>query len=101
MSIEQRVDRVEEAISVMKTLIVNHDERLEDYFEALNKERQEREQSRKDFEFKMNAVIDAQLKNETDIAKLKESIIELRESTTNLKEASQSQLNRIENLENK
>ena len=107
MSLEQRVDRIEDTILVMKDLLVSHDERLEDYFRAMNEFREE-------FQFKMNAVIDAQLKNETEIAdlkdsmtevrgsitELKESIIELRKSTTDLKEASQSQLNRIERLEN-
>lgn len=101
MKIEERVDRIEEAISIMKTLVVSHDGRLEDYYMALQR-------SREDFEFKMNAVIDAQIKNEADIAELKESIIEvkesiieLRKSTTELKEASKLQLTRIENLENK
>lgn len=108
MKIEERVDKVEEAISIMKSLLVNHDERLEDYFKALN-------EFREDFQFKMNALVDAQIKNESEIAgvkesvvevkesliEVKESIIELRKSTTELKEASQSQLNRIENLENK
>ncbi|HEX8288764.1 MAG TPA: hypothetical protein VF556_12245 [Pyrinomonadaceae bacterium] len=52
MSIEQSVDRIEEAILVMKTLIVSHDERLENYFRAL-------QDSREDFNFKLNAIIRA------------------------------------------
>jgi predicted RNase H-like nuclease (RuvC/YqgF family) len=80
MEIEERIDRIEEAISIIKTLLVNHDDRLEDYFNALQR-------SREDFEFKMNAVIDMQMRNE----------VEIRE----LKEASKLQLTRIENLENK
>jgi hypothetical protein len=53
---------------------------LEDYYKALR-------ESREDFNFKMNALIDAQIKNEAEIGELKE--------------ASGSQLNRIERLENK
>lgn len=94
MSDEERIKRVEEAIEIMKNLLVSHDNRLEDYFIALR-------QSREDFEFKLNALIDAQIRNETDIAGLKESVIELRIGATELKEASSSQLQRIEKLENK
>ena len=126
MSIEDRVETVEEAILIMKNLLVSHNDRLDDYFEALNEERverkrereedrrgreeerREREESRKDFDFKLNALIDAQIRNETEIDKLKKSTTELRKSTTELKEAStelkeasQSQLRRIEILENK
>jgi hypothetical protein len=94
MNDEERIGRIEEAIITMQNLIVSHDERLEDYFKALR-------ESREDFNFKLNALIDAQIRNETDITQLKESIKELAVSTNDLKEASQSQLQRIENLENK
>lgn len=94
MSIEKRLDTVEEAILIMKDLLVSHNERLENYFFALEKERQEREESNKDFNFKLNALIDAQIRNETEIDKVKESI-------EKLSEASQSQLQRIEKLEKK
>ena len=87
MSIEKRVETVEEAILIMKDLLVSHDERLEDYFRVLH-------ESREDFNFKLNALIDAQIRNETEIDKVKESI-------EKLSEASQSQLHRIEKLENK
>jgi hypothetical protein len=80
MSDEERIERVEEAIVIMKDLLVSHDERLENYFRALH-------ESREDFNFKLNALIDAQIKNEVGIRELKE--------------ASQSQLQRIEKLENK
>lgn len=50
----------------MKDLIVSHDERLENYLRAL-------QQSREDFEFELNALIDAQMGNETEIDKLKEA----------------------------
>ena len=79
MSVEERVTRIEEAILIIKDLLVRHDDRLENYFKALK-------ESRSDFDFKMNAVVDAQLKNEEEIVKLNE--------------ASRSQLGRIENLEN-
>ncbi len=56
----------------------------------------------------MNAVIDAQMQNETDIRGIKDSIVELKDSMTEVRvsiiglaEASKSQLERIENLENK
>ncbi len=70
MSLEIRVEKIEEAIGIMKHLLVSHDERLEDYFnalnreqqerfDALNQERRERGESRRDFDFKLNALIDA------------------------------------------
>jgi hypothetical protein len=80
MSDKERIERVEEAIVIMKNLLVSHNDRLEDYFRALR-------ESREDFNFKLNALIDAQMKNEVGIRELKES--------------SQAQLQRIENLENK
>ena len=87
MSDEERIKRVEEAILMLRDLNINHSERLDDYFRALR-------ESREDFDFKMNALISAQMQNETEISDLKNSASEL-------KEASQSQLKRIENLENK
>jgi hypothetical protein len=97
MSLENRVSVVEEAIVIMKDLLVSHDERLESYFNALNSERSEREnalnaertareESRKDFDFKLNALIDAQIRNQDEIS--------------GLKEASKSILKRVEGLEN-
>ncbi len=92
MSVESRIGKIEDVISIMKDLLVSHDGRLEDYFNALNRERQEREESRKDFDFKLNALIDSQIKTEAEIIEIKESIIEL-------KQISSSALNRIERLE--
>lgn len=71
---------VEEAVMELKKLVVSHDERLEDYYKAM-------EESRRDFDFKLNALIDAQMKNEAEIREVKESIIELRESTTELRKS--------------
>lgn len=85
MDTEERVKLIEQAIVLMKDLIIRHDERLDTFDDQLRR-------SREDFEFKMNALIDAQIKNEAEID-------ELKESTTKLKDASQSQLNRIERLE--
>jgi hypothetical protein len=85
MELEKRVGLVEEAILLMKGILVSHSERLDDYYLALGK-------SREDFEFKMNALIDSQIKTEMELRQVKESIIELRG-------ASQSQLSRIEKLE--
>ena len=103
MSLDSRVGKIEEAISIMKDLLVRHDERLENYFNALNRERQERldglnqerqerEESRRDFDYKLNALIDSQIKTEAEIIEIKESIIELRQ-------ISGSALERIERLE--
>ncbi len=92
MSLENRVEKIEDAIGIMKNLLVSHDERLENYFNALNRERQEREESRRDFEFKLNALIDSQIKTEAEIIEIKESIKELRQ-------ISGSALHRIEKLE--
>ena len=93
MENEERFRRIEEAILTMKDLVVRHEERLdENYFEFKN-EKIEREESRKDFDFKFNALIDSQIRSESEIIEIKEAIKEL-------KEVSQSQLKRIENLEN-
>ncbi len=87
MSLENRVDKIEDAILIMKDLLVSHDERLEDYFKAFQK-------SREDFDFKINALIDAQMRNEDEIAEVKESVSELRK-------ISDASLQRIEKLENR
>ena len=58
MSLENRVDKIEEAILIMKDLLVSHNDRLDDYYKAL-------EESREDFEFKLNALIDSQMRNES------------------------------------
>ena len=79
MSIEERMSHVEEAILTMKDLLISHDDRLESYFNAL-------ERSREDFEFKVNALVNSQIKTEAEVVELKE--------------ASRSQLTRIEKLEN-
>jgi hypothetical protein len=78
METDERVKPIEEAIVLMKNLLLRHEERLDHFDESLRK-------SREDFDFKMNALIDAQIKNE--------------ESTIRLEEASRSQLRRIEKLE--
>jgi hypothetical protein len=93
MSLEQRTTKVEEAIEVMKTLLVSHDERLEDYYGAL-------EESRRDFEFKMNALIDSQIRTETELRDMRKSIGELKESTNDLKETSKNTLERLNRLDN-
>ncbi len=85
MNVEDRVNRMEDVIVLLKDLIVRHEERL-DTFDV------DFERSRRDFDFKMNALIDAQLKNEEGIAELQKSIGELRDE-------SRSQVKRIEKLE--
>ncbi|MCA1639377.1 MAG: hypothetical protein LC768_13760 [Acidobacteria bacterium] len=83
---KETVGRVEEVILIMKDLLLNQNDRLDGYYKALR-------ESREDFEFKMNALIDSQIRNEAEI-------IELRESTKELKEISNSALTRTERLEN-
>lgn len=94
MSIEERVNRIEDAIGIMKNLLVSHDERLEGYFRAL-------ERSREEFEFKMGALVDSQIRTEAEIAELKQSSLELKQVSISLKDASQSQLSRIEAIESR
>jgi predicted DNA-binding protein len=91
---EERLKRLEDVAFIVKDAIVNHSERMDDFLLALENERRGREEFNKDFEFKLNALIDAQLRNETNIR-------ELKESSKELKEASQAQLKRIEILESK
>ncbi|MCD9184848.1 MAG: hypothetical protein LUM44_00325 [Pyrinomonadaceae bacterium] len=79
MDVEKRVKLMEEAIMMLKDLIIRHDERL-DTFQA------EIRESREDFNFKMNALIDSQIRNEAEISQLRE--------------VTKSALQRIENLEN-
>lgn len=106
MIVDDRISRIEEAVLIMKDLIIRHDERLNKHDEGLDSQkdhlerfRRELAESREDFNFKLNAIIDLQMTNETDIRDLRESTKRLSESTTELKEASRSQLTRIENLE--
>ena len=73
MSLENRVDKIEEAILIMKDLPVSHNDRLDDYYKALENEHREREESRKDFEFKLNALIDSQIRTESELIELKEA----------------------------
>jgi hypothetical protein len=79
MENEERFRRIEEAILTMKDLVVRHEEQLgENYFEFKN-EKTEREESRKDFDFKFNALIDSQIRSESEIIEIKEAIKELKE----------------------
>jgi hypothetical protein len=97
----ERLKGLEDVAFIVKDAIVNRSERMDDFLSALENERREREESRKDFEFKLNALIDAQLRNETDIRELKESSRQLKEASQELKESPQAQLKRIEILESK
>lgn len=103
METEDRVKLIEDAILLMKTLVLRHEERLDDFDEELRKSRAEFDEklrtSREDFDFKMNAVIDSQIRTESSTSKLEASTAKLEASTSNLKDASRSQLKRIERLE--
>ncbi len=74
MSLEKRISLVETAIITMKDLLVSHNDRLDSYFSALR-------EAREDFEFKMNAIVDAQIRNQAENADLKTSVIELRNAS--------------------
>lgn len=84
---EKRTKLIEQAILQMKDLVISHETRLDDFSQSIR-------ESREDFNFKLNALIDLQLENEIGIR-------ELTESTKALDHASRSQLTRIEQLENK
>lgn len=109
--IEKRVDRgetrtklLEQAILQMKELLIRHEERLDETTKSAT-------QDHEDFTFKLNALIELQSQNEREfrtsnkelsssIRELRLSIKELVDSSTELRRASESQLTRIENLEN-
>lgn len=86
MEVEKRVKLIEEAIMMLKDLIIRHDERLD-------KVEKDGRNTTEDFNFKLNALIDSQIRNETELTEIKESIIELRK-------LSESTIKRVENLEN-
>lgn len=94
MSLENRMTAVEQAVIELKTLVISHDDRLEAYHKAMK-------ESRRDFEFKRNALIDSQIRNEAEIRELRESTTELRKSTEDLKETSKNTLERLDRLERK
>jgi hypothetical protein len=91
---EKRVKLIEEAIMMMKDLIIRHDERLDDFDLKINETRKEMLESREDFNFKLNALIDSQIRTGSDLATVKDSIIELRKTA-------ESTLKRVEKIENK
>ena len=80
METEKRVKLIEEAIMMMKDLIIRHDERLDDFDLKINETRKEMLESREDFNFKLNALIDSQIRTGSDPATVKGSIIELRKT---------------------
>jgi methyl-accepting chemotaxis protein len=80
MSLENRMTVVEEAVITLKRLVISHDERLEDYYNAM-------EESRRDFDFKLNALINAQIKNEAEIREVKVSIVEVKDSIIEVKDS--------------
>ena len=87
MTDEERFRKLEEAILLMKDLVIRPEQRLDE-------NQIQSKATREDFEFKLNALIDSQIRTESEIIETKEPIIELRN-------VSQSYLQRIENLEKK
>ena len=80
METEKRVKLIKEAIRMMKDLIIRHDERLDDFDLKINETRKEMFESREDFNFKLNALIDSQIRTGSVFATVKDSIIELRKT---------------------
>jgi len=62
---ENRTKLIEQAILQMKDLVVSHEGRLDDFSKSVR-------ESREDFNFKLNALIDLQLKNEVDRRELRD-----------------------------
>lgn len=87
MNEEERITKIEEAILLMKDLIVRHEDRLDNHNGKFDEYYKAMRESREEFEFKMNALVDSQIRTEAEI-------IELRKT-------SESHSTRIENLENK
>lgn len=87
MNEEERITKIEEAILLMKDLIVRHEDRLDNHNGKLDEYYKAMRESRQEFEFKMNALVDSQIRTEAEI-------IELRKT-------SESHSTRIENPENK
>jgi len=85
METEERLKQIEKAVLLMQELVLSHEDRLDTF-------RDDMRLAREDFEFKLNALIDAQIKNEEGFTSLRTSIAELRDE-------SKSQLSRIERLE--
>ena len=112
MTDEERFKRIEEAIILMKDLLVSHENRLDGHGQRLDDYYKAMRESREDFNFKINALTDAQIRNETETLESREdfnfklnALIDLQMSNEmevrELKEASKSQLTRIERIENK
>ncbi len=57
---ENRTNLIEHAILQMKDLVISHEERFDDFSKSIR-------ESREDFNFKLNALIDLQLENEVGI----------------------------------
>ena len=71
MTDEERFERIEEAIILMKDLLISHENRLDGHGQRLDDYCKAMRESREDFEFKLNALIDAQIQNEIGIKELR------------------------------
>lgn len=74
MNLEKKVDRIEEAILVMKELVLRHEERLDEHNQKMSDFYKALEDSRKDFDFKINALIDSEIRKEMEITNLEKRI---------------------------
>jgi len=93
MDVEKRVKLMEEAIMMLRDLIIRHDERLD-------KVEKDGRNNAEDFNFKLNALVDSQIRNEGEFKEVKDSITELKETIIELRKLSESTIKRVENLEN-
>jgi uridine kinase len=71
MTDAERFNRIEEAIIIMRDLLVNHEDRLDGHGQRLDDYYKAMRESREDFNFKLNALINLQMNNEIGIRELK------------------------------
>ncbi len=74
----------DDLILQLATSTIDHSETLEQYLLAIEAEKREREESRRDFEFRLNALIDSQIAREDDLLNLKKDVREALERISHL-----------------
>ncbi|MCU0239655.1 MAG: hypothetical protein MUC29_09450 [Pyrinomonadaceae bacterium] len=74
MSSEKRIDKLEEAILIIKDLVLRHEERLDEHNQKMADFYNAIEASRKDFDFKVNALIDSEIRKEIKLGSLEKRI---------------------------
>jgi wobble nucleotide-excising tRNase len=74
MNLEKKVDKIEEAILIMKDLVLRHEERLDEHNQQMSDFYGALEESRKDFDFKINALINSEIRKEFAMTNLEKRI---------------------------